>query len=313
MNAPIHHKVLILGSGPAGLTAALYTARANLGPLVVHGPLPGGQLTTTTLVENFPGFTDGIMGPDLMQVMEKQAIRFGAKINQDTISAVDLSKRPFTLKGSTNTYSCDVLIIATGASAKLLGIPGEKELMGYGVSSCATCDGAFFRGKKIMVVGGGDSACEEALFLTRFGERVYLAHRRDKLRASKIMQDRVLAHNKIEMLWNKVPVEVIGSKQDGVTAVTLEDSVSKKREKFICDAMFLGIGHEPNAALFKGLIDSDELGYLKTKPNATATNIPGVFACGDVQDHVYRQAITAAGSGCMAAIEAERWLEAQGM
>lgn len=306
-----HSKVIILGSGPAGLTAALYTARANLAPVLIHGPQPGGQLTTTTDVENFPGFEHGIMGPDLMSTMEAQAKRFGTDIKQDIITETDLSSRPFKLIGQSAQYSCDVLIIATGASAKLLGIEAEKELMGYGVSTCATCDGAFFREKDIIVVGGGDSACEEALFLTRFGKKVYLVHRRDELRASKIMQDRTLKHEKIEMLWNKTITDIQGSKQDGVSSVTLHDTNTGEDSEFKCDAVFLGIGHTPNSSVFKGQIDMDENGYINTKPNCTKTNIEGVFACGDVQDHVYRQAVTAAGSGCMAAIEAERWLEAQ--
>lgn len=311
MNAPLHSKVIILGSGPAGLTAAVYAARANLKPLLIHGPLPGGQLTTTTEVENFPGFEHGIMGPDLMQNMEKQAKRFGTEIKTDTITEAALSKRPFTLKGQSGSYTCDILIIATGASAKYLNIPGEKELMGYGVSTCATCDGAFFREKDIVVIGGGDSACEEASFLTRFGKKVYMIHRRDELRASKIMQDRVRANPKMELMLSKIPVEIHGTKQGGVTGIVLTDTKTNQTSTFKCDAVFLGIGHTPNTALFKGQLDMDENGYLKTKPNSTYTNIEGVFACGDVQDHVFRQAVTAAGSGCMAAIEAERWLEAQ--
>lgn len=304
-----HHKVIILGSGPAGLTAAVYSARANLNPMLIHGPLPGGQLTTTTDVENFPGFPDGIMGPDLMQHMEAQAKRFGTKIVVDTITSANLSKRPFSLKGSSAEYSCDALIIATGAAPRLLGIPGEKELMGYGVSTCATCDGAFFRDRVIMVVGGGDSACEEANFLTRFGSKVLLVHRRDALRASKIMQDRVLKNPKIEVLWNRAPKSVTGSKEAGVQTVQLVDTVSGQEESVKADAFFVAIGHTPNSQLFKGVLDMDENGYLVPKPNSTATNIAGVYACGDVQDHVFRQAVTAAGSGCMAAIESERWLE----
>lgn len=308
-----HHKVLILGSGPAGLTAAIYTARANLMPLLVHGPLPGGQLTTTTEVENYPGFPDGILGPDLMQLFEKQAVRFGAKIEQASVTEVELTRRPFTLKTSSNkTFTCQALIIATGANPKYLGLPEEKELLGYGLSTCATCDGAFFRNKVIVVNGGGDSACEEASFLTRFGSKVYIVHRRDQLRASKIMQDRVLNNQKIEVLWNKKIKQIHGNKAQGVEAITLEDTKSGAASKLDCSAVFVAIGHEPNSQLFRGVLTSDAAGYIKPKPNSTATNIEGVFACGDVQDSVYRQAITAAGSGCMAAIEAERWLEAGG-
>lgn len=306
-----HSTVIILGSGPAGLTAAIYAARASLNPTLIHGPQPGGQLTTTTDVENYPGFPQGVMGPELMQIMEQQAKRFGTTFVAETITSVDLSKRPFTLKSAKNTYSCDVLIIATGASARLLGLQSEKDLMGYGVSTCATCDGAFFRGKHIAVTGGGDSACEEATFLTRFGSKVSLVHRRDALRASKIMQDRVLKHPKIEMQWNKKIKEVKGSKEQGVSGLVLEDTKTGATSDFPCDALFIGIGHTPNTELFKGQLKMDENGYLITKPNSTYTNVDGVFACGDVQDHVFRQAITAAGSGCMAAIEAERWLENQ--
>ncbi len=306
-----HRKVIILGSGPAGLTAAIYTARANLSPLLIHGPLPGGQLTTTTEVENFPGFPEGVMGPDLMQLMEKQAVRFGTEVLIDRVTFADLSTRPFTLKSDKHSFTCDALIVATGATPKLLGLPCEKVLMGYGLSTCATCDGAFFRNKVIMVVGGGDSACEEANFLTRFGSKVLLVHRRDSLRASKIMQDRVLNNPKVVPLWNRAVKDIIGSKESGVTGVVLTDTQSGVEERVQSDAVFVAIGHSPNSELFKGALDMDPNGYLKPKPNSTATNIAGVFACGDVQDHVFRQAITAAGSGCMAAIEAERWLESQ--
>ncbi len=311
MGSAAQHKVIILGSGPAGLTAAIYTARANLSPLLIRGPLPGGQLTTTTDVENFPGFPQGVMGPELMELMEKQATRFGTTIVMDTVTEVDLKQRPFSLKTNATTYTCDALIIATGAAPRLLGLENEKRLWGYGVSSCATCDGAFFRNKVITVTGGGDSACEEANFLTRFGSKVYLIHRRDELRASKIMQERVMSNPKIEVLWNKIILDVEGSKEAGVTALKLKDTKTGALSTLPADALFVAIGHIPNSALFKGQLEMDENGYLLPKPNSTATNIPGVFASGDVQDHVFRQAITAAGTGCMAAIEAERWLESQ--
>lgn len=308
---PLHHKVIILGSGPAGLTAAVYTARASLSPLLLHGPLAGGQLTTTTDVENFPGFPEGIMGPELMQRMEQQAVRFGTKVVVDTIVKADLSKRPFTLVGQSGAYTCDSLIIATGAAPKYIGAKNERELLGYGVSTCATCDGAFFRDKVIAVVGGGDSACEEASFLTRFASKLYLIHRRDQLRASKIMQDRVLSNPKIEMVWNKKPLEVLGSKQQGVTGLVLEDTVTGQTSELATDALFVAIGHTPNSQLFVEQLDMDENGYLLHDADLASTKVPGVFVCGDVQDHVFRQAITAAGSGCMAAIGAERWLEGQ--
>ena len=307
----VHHKVIILGSGPAGLTAAVYTARASLEPLLLHGPLAGGQLTTTTDVENFPGFPEGIMGPELMQRMEQQATKFGTKIAVDTVVKADLSHRPFTLVGESGVYTCDSLIVATGAAPKYIGAKNERELLGYGVSTCATCDGAFFRNKVIAVVGGGDSACEEASFLTRFASKLYLIHRRDQLRASKIMQDRVFSNPKIEVIWNKKPLEVLGSKKDGVTGLLLEDSKSGEQTNLAVDALFVAIGHTPNSQLFAEQLDMDENGYLKHDADSAATKIPGVYVCGDVQDHVFRQAITAAGSGCMAAIGAERWLEGQ--
>lgn len=304
-----HRKVTIIGTGPAGLTAAIYTARANLSPLLIHGPLPGGQLTTTTEVENFPGFPEGIHGPELMQLMEKQAKRFGAEILVGTVTKIERSGRSFTVTHGKESVTSDVVVLATGATAKLLGLPAEKELMGYGVSTCATCDGAFYREKKIAVVGGGDSACEEAMFLTRFGSVVYLIHRRDKLRASKIMQDRTLANPKIKPIWNSGISNIFGDKKSGVTAIELEDTTNGKKTKLDLDGLFVAIGHTPNSTLVKEFVDLDENGYIVPKPNSTATNTPGLFACGDVQDHVYRQAITAAGSGCMAAIEAERYLE----
>lgn len=306
-----HHKVIIVGSGPAGLTAAIYAARASLSPLIIHGPLAGGQLTTTTDVENYPGFPEGIMGPDLMQLMEQQATRFGTTVAVDTIVKANLSQRPFTLTGQSGTYTCDSLIISTGAAPKYIGAKNERELLGYGVSTCATCDGAFFRNKVIVVVGGGDSACEEASFLTRFASKLYLIHRRDSLRASKIMQQRVFNNPKIEVLWNKGVLSVEGSKKDGVTGLTLQDTITKEESLLPADALFVAIGHTPNSSLFQGQLDMDENGYLLHKPDSAETTIPGVFVSGDVQDHVFRQAITAAGSGCMAAIGAERWLEAQ--
>lgn len=308
-NNPNHHKVIILGSGPAGLTAAIYTGRANLNPLLIHGPLAGGQLTTTTDVENFPGFPEGIMGPELMQLMEKQAVRFGTTIAVDTIVKADVTQRPIKLEGQSGTYTCDALIISTGAAPKYIGAENERELLGYGVSTCATCDGAFFRNKIITVVGGGDSACEEASFLTRFASKLYLIHRRDSLRASKIMQDRVLSNPKIEVLWNKGVVSVEGSKKDGVTALVLEDTKTQERTTLPADALFVAIGHTPNSSLFKDQLEMDENGYLLHKADSPETDVPGVFVSGDVQDHVFRQAITAAGSGCQAAISAERYLE----
>ncbi len=306
-----HHSVIILGSGPSGLTAAIYASRANLAPVLIHGPLPGGQLTTTTDVENYPGFPDGIMGPDLMQHFEQQAKRFGTQFIIDTVLEADLSAKPYKLKTNNKEYTCDALIISTGAAPRLLGLPEEKELMGYGVSTCATCDGAFFRNKIIMVVGGGDSACEEAMFLTRFGSKVLLVHRRDELRASKIMVDRVLAHDKIEIHWNKKLKSIEGTKESGVTGVTFTDTNTGEESSVECQAVFIAIGHIPNSSLFKGQLKMDENGYLITHPDSSKTEKEGVFACGDVQDHVYRQAITAAGSGCMAAIDAERWLESK--
>ena len=306
-----HQKVLILGSGPAGLTAAIYSARAGLSPLLIHGPLPGGQLTTTTEVENYPGFPNGVMGPELMRLMEEQAKRFGTLIHEDVITKADLSKHPFTLSSANKVYSSETLIIATGATPRLLGLPIEKTLMGYGVSTCATCDGAFFREKIITVVGGGDSACEEANFLTRFGSKVFIIHRREQLRASKIMQQRVLSNKKITPLWNREVRQIQGDRDAGVSAIVLYDSSTKREETLPCDAVFIAIGHTPNSTLFTGQLKMDENGYLLPESNTTRTNIPGVFACGDVQDHQWRQAITAAGSGCMAAIDAERWLEAR--
>jgi len=300
--------VVIIGSGPAGLTAALYTARANLKPLLAEGLQPGGQLTTTTEVENYPGFSSGIMGPKLMEEMKKQALRFGAEIIPNSAAKVDFSSRPLRIWFDERELSSQSVIIATGASARLMQVPGESELMGYGLSTCATCDGAFYSDKEILVIGGGDSACEEALFLTRFGRRVRLVHRRNELRASKIMAERALKHPKIEIVWNHVLVELLGDRKSGLTGGVFEDTTNGKRTTINCDAIFYAIGHVPNTKLFDGSLKLDKNGYIITKPDSTKTEIPGVFACGDVQDHVFRQAVTAAGSGCMAAIEAERYL-----
>ena len=303
--------VIILGSGPAGLTAALYAARANLRPLVVDGHEAGGQLTLTTMVENFPGFPDGLMGPDLIASMRKQAERFGAEFRGGSASAADLSRRPFRVTIDGAVEESETLIIATGASAKLLGIETERKLMGHGVSTCATCDGFFFQDQDIVVVGGGDSAMEEATFLTKFARRVSVLHRRDALRASKIMQERAFKNPKIDFIWNATIDEIRDVKAGKVTGIRIRDLKTSAVTERPVDGVFIAIGHTPNTQVFRGLLDMDEVGYIKTH-DGTRTSVPGVFAAGDVQDRVYRQAITAAGSGCMAAIDAERFLERTG-
>jgi len=321
-NKTIKKDVVIIGSGPAGLTAAIYSARASLKPLLIDAPAdaekqtaPGGQLMITTDVENYPGFSDGIQGPELMHEFRKQAERFGTEFMEEWIIEVDLSERPFQLYTRTHTISTETLIIATGASAKWLGIPGEAKVPdgfgGNGVSACATCDGPLpaFRNSVLVVVGGGDTAMEEATFLTRYAAKVYVVHRRDKLRASKIMQEKAFRNEKIEFIWESELKEILGTPEDGVTGVRLHNLKNGVERIFDCSGVFVAIGHKPNTDLFKGQLDMDEVGYLKTSGHSTATNIPGVFACGDVQDSVYRQAVTAAGSGCMSAIDAERFLD----
>ncbi len=305
-----HEKLTIIGSGPAGLTSALYAARAELKPLVFEGVAAGGQLMITTDVENYPGFPDGILGPELMDHFRKQAQRFDARLQQVDVTKVDFAARPFRLEVGADVYTSDAVIIATGASAKWLGVPGEEKLTGRGVSACATCDGFFFRDQELVVVGGGDTAMEEALFLTKFASKVHIVHRRDEFRASKIMAQRVLDHEKIEVLWNSVVKEIHGDTT--VEKVTLENTKTGEIRELKVQGVFVAIGHKPNTDLFTGQIDLDANGYIVKSPDgSTSTNVEGVFAAGDVADHIYRQAVTAAGTGCMAAIDAERWLANQ--
>lgn len=302
-------KLVIIGSGPAGLTAAIYAARANLEPLVLEGYQAGGQLMITTDVENYPGFPNGVKGPEMMELFRKQAQRFGARCLVEQVEEVDFSRRPFIIKSDKATYEARAVIVATGATAKKLGLPKEQELMGYGVSACATCDGFFFKEKELVVVGGGDSAMEEATFLTKFASRVTVVHRRDKLRASKIMQERARKNPKIEFKWNRVVTDILGSREEGVKGVVLEATDNGKKETFPCQGVFLAIGHQPNTEVFKGQLDMDEKGYIKVVSGRTHTAVKGIFAAGDVADARYRQAVTAAGTGCMAALDAEKYLE----
>ena len=309
-----HHKVIIIGSGPAGFTAALYNARANLKPVIFEGMQPGGQLTITTEVDNYPGFENGIQGPELMDIMRKQVQRFGTKTHYKEITEVDFSQRPFKLKSYDEEYTADAVIVSTGASAMLLGLESESKYMGFGVSACATCDGFFFKDQIVIVVGGGDTAMEEATYLTNHAKEVHIVHRREGFRSSKIMLEKAQKNPKIFFHTNKIIKEVIGKEENGrkeMTGVILEDTQDHSTEEFKANGLFIGIGHKPNTKIFKGQLDMDEVGYLKVKPGSTYTNVEGVFAAGDVADSKYRQAITAAGTGCMAAIDAERWLESQ--
>ncbi len=301
-------KLLIIGSGPAGLTAAIYAARAGLDPVMIEGVERGGQLMITTDVENYPGFPDGVMGPDLMEQIRKQAERFGTRIMSSDVTRVDFSKRPFKVWVDKDTYEAESIIISTGASARWLGIPGEDKLRGFGVSACATCDGFFFRDKELVVVGGGDSAMEEAMFLTKFASKLTVVHRRDEFRATKVMSDRVLDHPKIDVAWNTTVEEILGD--DLVTGVVLRDTVTGETRELATDGVFVAIGHTPNTKVFEGQLELDDAGYIVTDPGQTFTSVEGVYAAGDVADKVYRQAVTAAGLGCQAALDAERWLEA---
>lgn len=305
------YNTIIIGSGPAGLTAAIYSSRARLAPLMIEGEEAGGQLMITSDVENYPGFATGVAGPELIGVMRNQAEKFGTQFITKNVTKVDFSKRPFKITVGKDEYQAQSAIISTGASAKWLGLPTEKQYYNRGVSACATCDGAFFKEQIVAVIGGGDTAMEEAQFLTRFAKKVYVIHRRDSFRASKIMADRTMNHPKIEVIWNTEVTEILGDGK-GVTGLKLRGLVDAKESELNVQGMFVAIGHKPNTDLFKGLLDMNETGYLVTKPGSTYTNIPGVFAAGDVADHVYRQAVTAAGTGCMAAIDCERWLEDQG-
>lgn len=313
-DSPTLHNVLIIGSGPAGYTAALYASRAGLDPIVFAGLQPGGQLMITTDVENYPGFPQGLLGPELMDLFQKQAERFGTQVEYKVVTRVDLSERPFKVWCDDELYLGKSIIISTGAEAKWIGLEGEKTFGGFGVSACATCDGAFFKQMTVAVVGGGDTAMEEANYLTRHCSKVYVIHRRDSLRASKIMQERAFANPKIEFIWNAQVVDIHGDTEPlrKVTGITLEDTVTGERRQMEVQGLFVAIGHKPNSELFQGALDMDDLGYLITEPHSTRTKVPGVFACGDVMDRVYRQAVTAAGTGCMAAIDAERWLESEG-
>ncbi|MBF0347311.1 MAG: thioredoxin-disulfide reductase [Magnetococcales bacterium] len=310
MSQEKHRKLIIIGAGPSGYTAAIYAGRANLKPMIIQGMQPGGQLTITTEVDNFPGFEHGVQGPELMEKMRLQAERFDTEMVSDSVTGVVLGQKPFQIRcDSGDVYTCDALIIATGATARWLGIPAEKRLNGFGVSACATCDGFFFKGQDVAVVGGGDTAVEEALFLTNFVNKVYLIHRRDALRAERVMQQKMEENKKIEPVWNSVVDDILGDPgKDGVTAIRVKNVHSGAVTDIAVRGVFIAIGHSPNTSIFGNQLDKDEIGYLVTRPDSTATNIPGVFAAGDVQDRIYRQAITAAGTGCMAALEAERYL-----